>query len=46
MVVSWEMAVGLFIGWILVLIESGELESMIGLLMNKEISYVMLCGNL
>lgn len=44
--VSRETVAGSFIGRISVLIESGELESTIGLSMNKEISYVMLCGNL
>lgn len=46
MVVSWESVSGLFIGCVLVFIENGELEKVVGLLMDKEISYVMLCGNL
>ncbi len=44
-VVSRETAAGSLTGRIPALIESGELESAIGLPMNKETSHVMLCGN-
>lgn len=44
-VVSRETAAGSLTGRIPALIESGELESTIGLPMNKETSHVMLCGN-
>ena len=42
---SRETAAGSLTGRIPALIESGELESTIGLPMNKETSHVMLCGN-
>lgn len=44
-VVSRETAAGSLTGRIPALIESGELESAVGLPMNKETSHVMLCGN-
>lgn len=45
-VVSQETAAGSLTGRLPALIESGELESAVGLPMNKETSHVMLCGNL
>lgn len=44
-VVSRETAAGSLTGRLPALIESGELESAVGLPMNKETSHVMLCGN-
>ncbi|KUU83968.1 ferredoxin--NADP(+) reductase, partial [Escherichia coli] len=44
-VVSRETTAGSLTGRIPALIESGELESAVGLPMNKETSHVMLCGN-
>ncbi len=44
-VVSRETAAGSLTGRIPALIESGELESAVGLPINKETSHVMLCGN-
>ncbi|MSF26558.1 ferredoxin--NADP(+) reductase, partial [Escherichia coli] len=44
-VVSRETSAGSLTGRIPALIESGELESAVGLPMNKETSHVMLCGN-
>ncbi len=43
--VSRETAAGSLTGRLPALIESGELESAVGLPMNKETSHVMLCGN-
>ena len=44
-VVSRETAAGSLTGRLPALIESGELESAVGLPMDKETSHVMLCGN-
>lgn len=44
-VVSRETAAGSLTGRLPALIESGELESAVGLPINKETSHVMLCGN-